>query len=97
MTDTEAAGGIRPTGHASQLANRCASLARSMTYNGDDIECEAKHTLRECSYFIDSQVCRVHKKRDGMLLLNARGKSRYLTWRERIARWLLSGKLEIRP
>lgn len=97
MTDTEAAGGISPTTHASRLASRCADLARCMTYNGDKIEAVAKHTLRECSYFIDSQVCRVHKKRDGMLLLNARGKSRYLTWRERIARWLLSGNLEIRP
>lgn len=40
---------------------------------------------------------RVHKKRDGLFLLNARGESRFMTWRERAAFWLLRGKLEIRP
>ena len=82
--------------HASELADRCAGLARNLTYNDDAQQSTIKHTLRECSYFIDSQVCRVHKKRDGLLLITARGHSRLLTWRERAARWLLQGKLEIR-
>lgn len=83
--------------HASELADRCAGLARGLSYNEDSTQSTMKHTLRECSYFIDSQIVRLHKKRDGVLAINARGKSRFLTWRERIALWLLRGKLEIRP
>ena len=81
--------------HASELADRCAGLARNLTYNDDKQQSTIKHTLRECSYFIDSQVCRVGG--NGVTLINARGKSRQLTLRERAARWLLRGKLEIRP
>uniref|UniRef100_A0AAU8GVP6 Uncharacterized protein n=1 Tax=Pseudomonas phage PACT201 TaxID=3230130 RepID=A0AAU8GVP6_9VIRU len=34
---------------------------------------------------------RVHQKADGLLMVNARGKSRFMNWRERLARWLLKG------
>lgn len=95
METTAVEGESKPR-HASELADRCAGLARNLTYNDDAMQATIKHTLRECSYFIDSQVCRVHKKRDGLLLITARGHSRFLTWRERAARWLLKGKLEIR-
>ena len=40
---------------------------------------------------------RVHRKRDGLLMVNARGKSRFMTLRERIAYWLLGNTTEIRP
>lgn len=82
---------------ATELADRCAGLARGLTYNDDATQSTIKHTLRECSYFIDSQVCRVHERYDGRVVINARGKSRLMTWRERVAHWLLRGKLEIRP
>ena len=81
--------------HASELADRCSGLARNLAYNDDKQQSTIKHTLRECSYFIDSQVCRVGG--NGATLINARGKSRRMTLRERAARWLLRGKLEIRP
>jgi hypothetical protein len=83
--------------HASILADRCAGLARCLTYNKDETQSTIKHTLRECSYFIDSQVCRTNKNSGGVRILNARGKSRFMTWRERVAMFLLKGKLEIRP
>ena len=79
--------------HASELADRCAGLARKLTYNDDEMQSTLKRTLRECSHFIDSEICRAQGKR----ITNARGKSRALTWRERAARWLLQGRLEIRP
>lgn len=68
-----------------------------MTYNEGETEASAKHTLREAAHFIDSQIVRLHKKRDGLLAINARGKSRFLTMRERLAVWLLRGKTEVRP
>ena len=83
--------------HASELADRCAGIASCMTYNEGETESAAKHTLREAAHFIDSQNVRLHKKRDGLLAINARGKSRFLTVRERLAVWLLRGKTEIRP
>lgn len=94
MKTTAVEGESKPR-HASELADRCAGLARNLTYNDDKQQAVIKHTLRECSYFIDSQVCRVGG--NGATLINARGKSRRMTLRERAARWLLKGKLEIRP
>lgn len=86
-----------PSPPASVLADRCAAIARTLTYNGSLNESAAKHALREASYFIDSQIVRLRKKRDGVLAINARGKARFLTWRERLAVWLLDGKTEVRP
>lgn len=79
--------------HASELADKCAGIARCLSYNEDPQQSETKHTLRECAYFINSQVCKLQGKR----LSNALGKARVATWRERAAKWLLQGKLEIRP
>ncbi len=40
---------------------------------------------------------RVHPKSDGLLIIAASGKGRYMTWRERIAYWLLGNKTEMFP
>ena len=82
--------------HASLLADRCAGIARTLSYN-EGSESVIKHTLRECSYFIDSQCITTIRNRDGLILRTARGHERYATIRERLAIWLLRGKTEIRP
>lgn len=82
--------------HASVLADRCAGLARLLTYNNGSTEAQVKHTLREASYFIDSQIITVTKTRDGLRMRTARGQERYLTFRESLAYWLLKGRTEIR-
>ena len=51
----------------------------------------------EASHALDAHSIRVHRKRDGLLMVNARGKSRFMTLRERIAYWLLGNTTEIRP
>ncbi len=81
---------------ASIMADRCKGISHSLSYNGG-AEGDAKHMLREASHFFDSNSIRVHKKKDGLLMANARGKSRYMTYKERMAMWLLGGNLEIRP
>jgi hypothetical protein len=81
--------------YLSALADRCAGHARQISYN--DKDGALKHTLHEASHALDTASVRVHKKADGLLLINARGKSRFMTWRERIAHALLGGKTEIRP
>lgn len=85
------------TSYESKLASQCQGIAKCLSYNEKHAEGEAKHSLIEAALILDSHAVRVHKKADGMLLVNARGKSRYMTWRERLACWLLEGKLQIRP
>lgn len=83
--------------YESRLASKCQGVARCLSYNGNRHEAEAKHVLLEASHMLDSHAVRVHQKADGILMVNARGKSRFMNWRERLARWLLKGSLEIRP
>lgn len=44
----------------------------------------------------EKRAISVHRKRDGLLLVAACGKSRFMTMRERIAYWLLGNTTEIR-
>lgn len=85
------------TTYESALASKCQGIAQCLTYNADEHQAAAKHVLLEASHILDSHAVRVHSKRDGLLIINARGKSRFMTTRERLAMWLLRGKLEIRP
>ena len=82
--------------YESELASQCQGVAKCLTYN-DEHQAAAKHVLLEASHRLDSHAVRVHRKKDGLLIINARGKSRFMTLRERLAMWLLRGKLEIRP
>lgn len=72
----------------SELATKAQGAARNLTYNADSPQAAAKHLLLECAHRLDAGEVRAHKKRDGLLLINARGKSRYATWRERLAYWV---------
>jgi hypothetical protein len=81
----------------SNLASRCQGVAMNLSYNNGELEDLNKRTLIEASRCIDGHCIRVHRKRDGLLMITARGKSRFMTWRERIAYWLLEGKTEMRP
>ena len=79
------------------LASKCQGIAGCLTYNDGEHESSAKHVLLEASHILDGHAVRVHRKKDGLLIINAHGKSRFMTWRERLAVWLLRGKLEVRP
>lgn len=84
--------------YRSNLASQCQGLARCFTYNDKPLEAKAKHLLLEASHALDSASIRVHRKRDGrLIIINARGKSRFMTLRERIAYWLLKQSTEIQP
>jgi|TARA_X000001388_G_scaffold3203_2_gene2302 hypothetical protein len=83
--------------YLSELASKCQGVARCLTFNDDEHQAAAKHLLLEASHALDSQSIRAHKKRDGLLIISARGKCRFMTLRERIAFWLLRGNTEIRP
>ncbi|QHJ81777.1 MAG: hypothetical protein [Caudoviricetes sp.] len=82
--------------YASKMADKCQGIAHCLSYN-EKREGVAKHILLEAAHFFDSNSIKVHKKDDGMLMVNARGKSRYMSCKERVAMWLLGGKMEIRP
>lgn len=69
----------------SELASKMQGVARCLTYNDDEHQAAAKRLLIEAAHRLDSGEIRAHKKDDGLLFVNARGKARYATWRERLA------------
>lgn len=83
--------------YLSELASQCQGLARNLSYNDGDLIGSVKHSLIEAAQALDRNSVSIHKKSDGLLIINARGKCRFLTTRERIAIWFLRGKTEIRP
>ena len=97
MTTTPTSGAADHRQYLSDLASKCQDIARGSSYNAGAHEAQAKHTLLEASHALDVHSIRVHRKRDGLLMVNARGKSRFMTLRERIAYWLLGNTTEIRP
>lgn len=67
----------------SELASKMQGIARCLSYNSSNIhEQQAKHILLEASARLDKYCVRIHKKNDGYLIINARGKSRFLTVKE---------------
>ena len=81
----------------SKLANQCQGIASCLSYNAPHYEGEAKHTLIEAAHRLDWHTCYAKHSKNGFVVANARGKFRKLTMRERLAIWLLRGKLEVRP
>ena len=68
----------------SELANKAQGVARCLSYNGNPHEAAAKHTLLEMAWRLDNYSVEVHKKKDGYLIVNARGGSRFLSLKETI-------------
>lgn len=83
--------------HLSGLASKCQGAARNLSYNDGQPEARAKHLLLEASHALDANAVGVHKKRDGLLMVTARGNCRFMTLRERLAFWLLGNRTEMRP
>lgn len=71
-----------------ELTIEARNIARCLTYNDDQAQAKAKHMLLEMAHRLDTLDIRAHKKRDGLLLVNGIGKSRYATLKERALYWL---------
>lgn len=71
--------------NTNELTMKARSIARCLTYNEDYNQAEAKHMLLEMAHRLDTLNIRVHKKADGLLLINGIGRSRYATMKE----WIL--------
>ena len=65
----------------SELANKARGVAATLTYN-DEPQSQAKHLLLEMAHRLDSMNTKVHRKREGLLLVNGLGKCRFATWKE---------------
>lgn len=81
--------------HYRDIASRCQSVAGTLGYDGP--EDKAKRSLKAASYALDSNAVWARKEDGRWVVRDARGHTRYITLRERLARWLLKGALEIRP
>jgi len=75
----------------SELTDKARGVARTLTYNDDMPQAQAKHVLLELAHRLDTVNIRLHRKADGVLATTALGRSRFLTLRERLACWLLGG------
>jgi hypothetical protein len=71
-----------------QITIKAREVARNLTYNDDKPQAAAKHMLLELAHRLDARDIRVHRKRDGYLLINGLGRSRFMTLKERLC-WLL--------
>lgn len=67
----------------SELIDTAQAVARTLTYN-EQPQAAAKHMLHELCHRLGEKTVRVHKKRDGLLVITAFGRSRFMTMRERI-------------
>lgn len=84
--------------YESKLASRLQSYADTLSFDElDGGEFCPKRTVLQASHALDQCNVSVYRKKDGVVIRNARGKFRYLTWRERLAYWLLDEVPEIRP
>lgn len=83
--------------YEARVATTCQSLAARLSYNESPLESDLKHTLKEAAHALDSHSVRIEREGACIEVVNARGKARQLTIRERLARWLLRGNMEIRP
>ncbi|EFN7975628.1 hypothetical protein ED769_14970 [Escherichia coli] len=88
-------------GYLSGLASTLQGIA-GVIKDGERVQNECprhlKSTLLEASRALDGEAARVvYPPKGTPEVVNARGAHRVLTWRERVAVWLLGGKLEIRP
>lgn len=83
--------------YEAHVATACQSLAARLSYNESPLESELKNALKEAAHVLDSHSVRLRRAGAHVEVVNARGKVRQLTIRERLARRLLRGGMEIRP
>ncbi|MGE8218566.1 MAG: hypothetical protein ACN6OU_02285 [Stenotrophomonas acidaminiphila] len=69
----------------SELTDKARGIARCLTYNDGNHEAAAKHMLHELAHRLDRRSLKVSKKDGRLLLRDALGKSRLMTFKERIA------------
>lgn len=66
------------------ITSKARKVARHLSYSSDTHQAQAKHLLLEMASKIDQKNIRVHKKSDGLLLIDGLGKARFMTIKERL-------------
>jgi hypothetical protein len=66
----------------SDLTLKARAVARCLSYNGNIHEAKAKHLLHEMAHRLDARDIRVHRKADGLFMVNGLGRCRYMTLME---------------
>lgn len=67
----------------SELIDKAQGIARGLSYN-DTKQGPVKHTLHELCHRLGAKTVRVHKKKDGLLLITAYGQARFMTFAESV-------------
>ena len=66
----------------SKLIDKAQAIAACLSYNDDTNSGNPKEMIRELCHRLGSNTVRIHKKRDGYLMVNLFGSARYLTFME---------------
>jgi hypothetical protein len=72
----------------SEIADRARGVSKCLSYNDSGHEAEAKHLLLEMAHRLDTNTTKAKKTEHGWRVVNALGRWRSMTWRERIAHWI---------
>lgn len=67
----------------SELIDRAQGIARGLSYN-DTKQGQVKHTLHELCHRLGAESLRIHKKKDGLLLITEFGQARFMDFGERV-------------
>ncbi len=67
------------------LSDQARAVARQLTYNGREVEGDAKALLIDLAHALDSRSVCALRRPQGLLLVNGLGRERWATWRERLA------------
>lgn len=74
------------------LAMEAERAAHCLSYNRSKNEAAAKRCLFAAGYALNSQAIRVRKERRGIRVFDANGNSRILSFRERLAYFILGNQ-----
>jgi hypothetical protein len=65
-----------------ETARMARKVAARLAYSEDSPQAQAKHLLLAMASYIDEKDIRVHLKKDGFLIIDGLGRSRFLTYKE---------------
>ena len=70
--------------HAKNIIDKAVVVARTLTYNDDKPQAEAKHLLLELTQCLSAKCTSIGKSGGRLIVINLLGRWRYLTLTERI-------------
>lgn len=75
----------------SEIIDKAHAISACLSYNDDTPEGNAKQIIKELCHRLGQRTVRIHKKKDGFLMIDLFGKSRFLNFIESVM-WVVFKK-----